>query len=71
MGHVVRMEDKRMPKEILEAGIIGLRIRRRPKRWLQVVKGDLRMKTFNWRWATLDRREWRRIVMDYNAQHGL
>ena len=51
LGHVMRMEDDRMPKTILRGITDGQRRNRRPRtRWLQDVENDLRrMGTGDWR----------------------
>lgn len=58
---LIKMEDGRMLKKILEGRIIEQRRRRGPRRrWLHDVEEDLRvMRARNWRWDALDRREWR------------
>jgi hypothetical protein len=42
LGHVMRMDDKRTPKRILQWKHIGTRIRGRPrKRWIAGIEEDL------------------------------
>ncbi len=41
-GHIQRMRDNRLPKQILGAGDVGKRSRGRPRRrWLDSVRNDL------------------------------
>ena len=44
LGHVMRMEDKRTCKKILEWKSLGTRIRgRRMKRWIAVIEEDMKI----------------------------
>ena len=44
LGHVMRMDDKRTPKRILQWKHIGTRIRGRPrKRWIVDIEEDMRI----------------------------
>jgi hypothetical protein len=44
LGHVMRMDEKRIPKRILEWKPIGRRIRGRPrKRWIEDIEEDVQM----------------------------
>ena len=44
LGHVMRTDDKRTPKRILEWKLIGTRIRGRPrKRWIGDIKEDMQI----------------------------
>lgn len=66
-GHVRRMNDDRLPKKILSAGVDGIRGRGRPRRrYLDSVKCDLRARGYEWdretEDLTLDRTKWRRVV---------
>jgi hypothetical protein len=51
LGHVMRMDEKRTPKRVLEWKAIGRRIRGRPKkRWIEDVEEDIqRMGIRGWR----------------------
>jgi len=51
LGHVMRMDDKRTPKRILQWETIGTRTRGRPrKRWIAVIEEDLQiMRVRRWR----------------------
>uniref|UniRef100_A0A170WMB5 Endonuclease-reverse transcriptase n=1 Tax=Triatoma infestans TaxID=30076 RepID=A0A170WMB5_TRIIF len=73
MGHILRMEDSRMPKSILDKNMPGKRKRGRPrKRWLDDVREDLdRIGVSNWRQLALDREAWQRIVREAKAHIGL
>ena len=42
LGHVMRMDEKRTPKRVLQRKLIGRRIRGRPrKRWIEHVEEDI------------------------------
>jgi hypothetical protein len=44
LGHMMRMDDKRTPKRILEWKPIGTRIRGRPKkRWIADIETDMQI----------------------------
>jgi hypothetical protein len=44
LGHVMRMDDKRTPKRILQWKAIGTRTRGRPrKRWIAGIEEDLQI----------------------------
>jgi hypothetical protein len=64
LGHVMRMDEKRTPKGILEWKPIGRRIRGRPrKRWINDVEEDVQIMGIRW-WRKLckERAEWKRIT---------
>lgn len=65
-GHVQRMGEDRLPKQILESFVGGKRGRGRPRRrWEDSVGNDLDVRGFSWeeaRGLALDRGKWRRVV---------
>ena len=65
-GHVQRMEDDRLPKQVLASLVGGKRGRGRPRRrWEDSVGNDLDIRGFNWdeaRELAGDRGRWRGIV---------
>ena len=72
LGHVMRMEDDRIPKEILKGTTHGERRKERLKRWLEDVEncprkigiGDCRRRL-------VERGVWRRLVGKAKAHRGV
>jgi ribosomal protein L34 len=62
LGHVIRMNETRSVKKILE----GRRGRGRPElRWINEVEGDLRkLGVKRWRTKAVNREEWTSIIME-------
>jgi hypothetical protein len=73
LGHVMRMDDKRTPKRILEWKTIGTRIRGRPrKRWIVDIKEDMKIiGRRRWRKQCKERAEWKRITEKAKTRSGL
>jgi len=71
LGHLERMEEDRMPKNIFTQEPEGTR--RRPKeRWREEVERDLQMLGVRrWREMVIDRDKWRGIVRQAEAHNGL
>jgi hypothetical protein len=63
LGHVMRMDDERSPKRILEWKPIGTRIRGRPRKmWIVDIEEDMQiMGIRRWRKQCKGRAEWKRI----------
>jgi hypothetical protein len=64
--HVMRMNDKRTSKRVLEWKPIGMRIRgRQRKRWFESIEEDMQIDgTRQWRQKCKERAEWKRITED-------
>jgi hypothetical protein len=73
LGHVMRMDDKRTPKRILEWKHIGTIIRRRPrKRWIVDIKEDMQiMGRRRWGNQCKERVEWKIITEKAKTRSGL
>jgi hypothetical protein len=73
LGHVMRMDDKRTPKRILQWKPIGTRTSRRPrKRWIADIQEDLQiMGVRRWRKQCEERAEWKKITEKAKTHCGL
>lgn len=69
-GHIQRMQDGRIPKEVLDGQLGGKRPMGKPRaRWEDVVGVDAReiLGIRNWRGASRDKDEWRRRIEEARA----
>jgi hypothetical protein len=73
LGHVERMPENRAVRQVFRNHPQGRRLPGRPrKRWLEDVEEDLlELKVRGWRRCALDRAEWRKVVDQARALHGL
>jgi len=73
LGHVMRTDDKRTPKRILEWKPIGTRIRGRPrKRWTADIEEDMQIMGIRRRRNQCkERAEWKRITEKAKTHSGL
>jgi hypothetical protein len=68
LGHVMRMDEKRTPKRVLEWKPIGRRIGERPrKRWIEDVEDVQRMGIRGWRKFCKERAEWKRTTKNHSG----
>jgi len=73
LDYVMRMDDKRTPKRILQWKLIGTRTRGRPrKRWIAGIEEDLQiMGVRRWRKQCEERVEWKKITEKAKTHSGL
>jgi len=73
LGHVMRMDDKRTDKKILEWKSIGTRIRGGPsKRWIVDIEEDMQIIGMKgWRKKYKERAEWKRITEKVKSHKSL
>ena len=73
LGHVMRMEGKRIPKRVPEWKPTGRRNRGRPrKRWIEGIEEDLQiMGIRGWRNLCKERAEWKKVTEQPNTHSGL
>jgi hypothetical protein len=72
LGHVMRMDEKRIPKRVFKWKPTGRRIRGRPrKRWVEDIEDIQTLGVKGWRKLSKERMEWRRIIKKAKTHSGL
>jgi hypothetical protein len=73
LGHLQRMEEDRMPKEIFTQELEGSRRWGRPRKgWKEKAERDLQvLGVRRWRELVADRKKWKDIVRQAKAHGGL
>jgi len=73
LGHVMRMDDRRTPKKILEWKPIGTRIGVIPRKiWIADIEEDMQITGIKgWRKHCKEREEWKRITVKAKTHRGL
>jgi hypothetical protein len=73
-GHIIRIEEERIPKKVLNGNFHTTRAVGRPRtRWADVVQMDALqlLGTRGWRRRAANRDEWRCLVREAKARKGL
>ena len=72
LGHLVRMEEDRMPRKIFAQELEGTRRGRPRKRWKEEVERDLQvLGVRRWRELVADRKKWKDIVRQAKVHNKL
>jgi hypothetical protein len=73
LGHVMRMDEKRIPKRVFEWKPTDRRIRGRPRKsWVENIEEDIQtLGLKEWRKLSKERTEWRRITKKAKTHSGL
>jgi aldehyde:ferredoxin oxidoreductase len=73
LGYVMRMEEKRIPKRVLEWKPVGRRNRGRPRKsWIEAIEEDIQIRGIReWRKVCKERAEWKNITEKAITHSGL